>query len=119
MGYGEEVFAESCCSLLVQLVRKTNARLVLSNQWSREEGRVEIVNSILQQRQLQPLFSQTSNLHSTPEAEICEWLDRHPEVQHWVAIDDTDMQVANTEYTRRLRGRTVQPNKHTGMTCED
>jgi len=54
-------------------------------------------------------------------AEICEWLDRHPDVSRWIAIDDMDLlgalvrpkQIAQAS---RLRGHLVRTRCEEGLT---
>lgn len=53
------------------------------------------------------------------EAEICEWLDRHPSVGTWIAIDDMDLLSSDSEHARRLRGHVVHTNADTGLTLQD
>mmetsp|Transcript_30684 Transcript_30684/g.77561 ORF Transcript_30684/g.77561 Transcript_30684/m.77561 type:complete len:332 (-) Transcript_30684:479-1474(-) len=118
--YGEEIFADSCCAALESILRGSGARVVLTNSWSREGGdRITMVDGLLQQRGLHGLYDRTTPPRSRPEEEICEWLDRHPEVMRWVALDDNDLEVGQSAAANRLRGFCVRPDKHVGLTARD
>lgn len=118
--YGDEIFAESCCAALETVLCESGGRVVLMNSWSREGGeRITMVDDLLRQRSLQGLYDRTSPPRSRPEEEICEWLDRHPEVVRWVALDDADLEVGRSPAADRVRGRCARPDKHVGLTATD
>jgi len=119
--YGEEVFAESCCKALEHIVRHGGARVVLANQWAREDSdRTEMVNNVLRSRGLAPLYGSVAEVPSgRPEVEICQWLSCHPEVVRWVVIDDADLEVSGTPEARRMAGHAVRTEKHVGLTAAD
>lgn len=103
------------------IVRRTGASIVLSSTWRREASKVAIVNEMLKRRRLSPLWDHTRNfpengLRRVPrEAEICEWLDRHPEVTRWIAIDDLDLSNAATEQSQRMQGHFVKTSSSSGL----
>lgn len=119
--YGNDIFKESCCDLLEKIIRGTRASVVLSSTWRLQERSVAMVNALLKRRQLASIIDRTKdlstifNMHVPREAEVCEWLDRHPKVSRWIAIDDMDLQSDHTEHARRMRGHFVQTNPYTGL----
>jgi len=117
--YGEEIFRESCCRLLQQLLVATRAAIVLSSSWREDPGKVALLNEMLRSRRLLPVHDCTRVLSGPREEEICEWLRRHPEVRRWVAIDDLDLQSRGTEHAKRMRGHFVQTCKHIGLISRD
>jgi len=123
--YGQDMFRESCCQLLDQIVLGTGASIVLSSTWRTQARSRQAVVEFLKQRRLPVFIDQTRDLsaemnrHVPREVEICEWIDRHPEVLHWIAIDDMDLYSDNTECARRLRGHFVHTNSNTGLIPKD
>lgn len=118
--YGDDLFRETCCSLLERIVRSTGAAIVLSSTWRTEPGKVAVINSVLMQKRLAPVADSTEDLSGPREAEICEWLDRHPAVRRWIAIDDMDLGAPGTSaHTLRMRGHFVRTNSDTGLTPQD
>lgn len=120
--YGNEMFTPSCCSLLVQIVRSTGASIVLSSAWRTQARSYDMVNQILRQLKLASVIDKTKDLSAAArrivprEFEICEWLDRHPGVRRWIAIDDMDLHTGPNEAATRLRGHFVHTNPRIGLT---
>lgn len=117
--FGEDVFAEGCCSLMERLVKSTGATVVLSSTWRLEPENMVELNKMFQERGLPPIAEKTLDLLTHREAEICEWLDRHPEVSRWIAIDDMDLVVRDNEHARRLQGHFVRTDMSVGLTPAD
>jgi len=117
--YGEDLFRDDCCSLLKSIVQATGASLVLSSTWRTELGKIAMLNAVLRKWNLAPVVDQTKELDFTREFEICEWLDRHPQVGRWIALDDMDLQAGPTLYAARMRGHFVRTSPHTGLTARD
>lgn len=118
--YGEDLFRESCCALLRRIVQTTGASLVLSSTWRTEPGKIAVLNGVLRQWGMNPVVDRTKELDDFPrEFEICEWLDRHPHVARWIAIDDMDLQGADTVQAKRLCGHAVRTNANTGLLSQD
>lgn len=123
--YGQDIFKESCLVLLEKIVLGTGASIVLSSTWRTQAKSYAMVNAMLRQRRLPEIVDRTRDLSAEMqryiprEAEICEWLDRHPEVTRWIAIDDIDLQSDSTEWARRLRGHFVHTNPNTGLVPAD
>mmetsp|Transcript_51862 Transcript_51862/g.150934 ORF Transcript_51862/g.150934 Transcript_51862/m.150934 type:complete len:398 (+) Transcript_51862:67-1260(+) len=118
--YGEDLFRDSCCSTLARIVKAAKAVLVLSSTWRTEPGKVAILDAILQRWQVGAVVDKTKDLGDEPrEVEICEWLDRHPEVGRWIAIDDMDLQASSTTAAARMHGHFVRTDAHTGLVAKD
>jgi len=117
--YGDDLFRDSCCKLLEHILRSTGAAIVLSSSWRMDNGKVTMLNGLLQQRRLEPIYDCTVELDGPREAEICEWLDRHPGVTQWAALDDMDLQASQTLHAWRMRGHFVQTNSETGLVPQD
>jgi len=119
--YGEDLFRETCMTLLASIVHATGALLVLSSTWRKEAAKVGLLNEALRRRSLPSITECTKVLDEPRAAEICEWLDRHPEVSRWIAIDDMDLlgalvrpkQIAQAS---RLRGHLVRTRCEDGLT---
>ena len=81
--------------LLKQLVDATGAKIVLSTSWrehwSKEPTQCDstgmLMNDIFSRQGLQ-IWDKVSQLRMTREAQIKNWLDRHPEVERFVVLDD-------------------------------
>jgi len=114
--FGDDLFVEGCCRALEHVLRATGAHTVLSSSWRSEESKVAMLNGVLQRRQLAPVMDRTPELGAPREAEICTWLDQHPEVTRWIAIDDMDLESSDTVHARRMRGRFVRTDCNTGLT---
>lgn len=123
--YGQDIFKESCLVLLEKIVLGTGASIVLSSTWRTQAKSYAMVNTMLRQRRLPEIVDRTRDLSAEMhryiprEVEICEWLDRHPEVTRWIAIDDMDLQSDSTEWAHRLRGHFVHTNPNTGLIPAD
>eukprot|EP00419_Tripos_fusus_P009869 CAMPEP_0172669308 /NCGR_PEP_ID=MMETSP1074-20121228/9594_1 /TAXON_ID=2916 /ORGANISM="Ceratium fusus, Strain PA161109" /LENGTH=808 /DNA_ID=CAMNT_0013486065 /DNA_START=108 /DNA_END=2531 /DNA_ORIENTATION=+ len=114
--YGDEIFNESCCKLLEEILLATGAAVVLSSSWREDARAVALLNEMLQSRQLLPVHDCTRVLGGSREEEICEWLRRHPNVKRWVAIDDLDLQSRGTAHANSMRGHFVHTCKNIGLT---
>jgi len=120
--HGEDLFRDTCCANLAYVVRATGASIVLSSSWRVDPEKIAVINSVLIQRGLAPIIDRTLEL-DTRQAEICEWLDRHPGVARWIAIDDLDLHSdpywggpPPTPYSLRLRGHFVRTDSEEGLT---
>mmetsp|Transcript_134487 Transcript_134487/g.335490 ORF Transcript_134487/g.335490 Transcript_134487/m.335490 type:complete len:418 (+) Transcript_134487:95-1348(+) len=117
--YGEDLFRDDCCSLLVSIVQATGTALVLSSSWRTEPEKIAMINAALRKWNLAPVVDRTKELDFPREVEICEWLDRHPQVHRWIALDDMDLQAGQTAHAARMRGHFVRTSPHTGLTARD
>mmetsp|Transcript_152859 Transcript_152859/g.488396 ORF Transcript_152859/g.488396 Transcript_152859/m.488396 type:complete len:686 (-) Transcript_152859:198-2255(-) len=115
--FGDDLFVESCCAAFESVIRRTGASIVLSSTWRLEQAKVAMLNGVLQQRGISPVMDCTKELNTPREMEICEWLDRHPEVAHWVAIDDMDLEIRNSVHAWSMRGHFVRTDCDIGLTA--
>jgi hypothetical protein len=91
---------------LRHIVHKTEARIVLSSDWRKQEELIEGINGQLQEHRMPKLFGCTPDLAATGTGvvkalhtsfrekrckEIRKWLRANPKIQRWVAIDDIDL----------------------------
>mmetsp|Transcript_34361 Transcript_34361/g.94674 ORF Transcript_34361/g.94674 Transcript_34361/m.94674 type:complete len:290 (+) Transcript_34361:185-1054(+) len=117
--HGDDLFRGTCCDMLEHIVRTNGAILVLSSTWRTEAAKVAMVNAVLASRNLAPIASCTKTLDSEREVEICEWLDRHPGVSRWIAIDDLDLEAKSSIDARRMRGHCVRTDPSVGLLPKD
>lgn len=117
--------------LLGELVRQTEARLVLHSGWrfwfdknlQPVKSEAEYLRELLQKEQMEiysvtPDFSteeirKTKRFSLVKAGEIRAWLEEHREVKSWIVLDDLDL---NDEEIKR---RQIRTNNKTGLTKED
>lgn len=117
--------------LLGELVRQTEARLVLHSGWrfwfdknlQPVKREAEYLRELLQKEQMEiysvtPDFSteeirRTKRFSLVKAGEIRAWLEEHREVKSWIVLDDLDL---NDEEIKR---RQIRTNNKTGLTKED
>lgn len=117
--------------LLGELVRQTEARLVLHSGWrfwfdknlQPVKSEAEYLWELLQKEQMEiysvtPDFSteeirKTKRFSLVKAGEIRAWLEEHREVKSWIVLDDLDL---NDEEIKR---RQIRTNNKTGLTKED
>lgn len=126
--YGKEFFRPTCMHHLDRILRTSGASVVLSSTWRNVPKKYDMVNDMLRVRGLPVVFDVTKDLnskgdtgkkHVPREVEICEWLDRHPEVQRWIAIDDMQLMNPETKEGQRMKGHFVRTNCNSGLITED
>lgn len=98
-------FDRKAIKVLNQILEETDAEIVVSSDWRFHATLEELGNYYLQQGIVKRPMDFTGNtlprdakfwdsktdLEETRSYEILDWLKQHPEVQHWVAVDDLDM----------------------------
>jgi hypothetical protein len=93
--YGSDFFVESSMRAFEQIVLTSNATVVLSSTWRLKPHATAQVHSILRKRGLTGIADRTPDFSGRGivrrEDEVVDWLRRHPEVEHWIAIDDMDL----------------------------
>lgn len=78
--------------VLTEIVRQTDARIVLSSAWRTMPGGVAAVNKALQQCGLPKISSCTPEKGTSRVEQIWQWLNEHrAEVAGYVALDDMDL----------------------------
>ncbi len=90
------IFDPVAASLVNKLIAEAQAKVVISSSW-RHQGRDKVVE-VLSKNGMDPTalhedWETPCKLSSQRIHDIKWWLDDHPEVTHYVAIDDTDLDV--------------------------
>ena len=98
-------FNEKAVKVLNKIIEETDCEIVISSDW-RFHCTLEQMQELYKIRGIKksPIGFTTSSLpkdtkihnwetepHETRSLEILEWLKEHPEVTHWVAVDDLYM----------------------------
>mmetsp|Transcript_47873 Transcript_47873/g.113770 ORF Transcript_47873/g.113770 Transcript_47873/m.113770 type:complete len:167 (-) Transcript_47873:95-595(-) len=121
--HGEaDLFLPACCSHLQEIIEETGASIVLSSMWRLQYRSLFRVNEVLFSANLPPTIGVTPDLRGCSRAEeISQWLERHPEVVRWIAIDDWALEQASgsTAARERMLGHCVQTSPETGLTEQD
>eukprot|EP00931_Biecheleriopsis_adriatica_P040532 TRINITY_DN23230_c0_g1_i1.p1 TRINITY_DN23230_c0_g1~~TRINITY_DN23230_c0_g1_i1.p1 ORF type:complete len:523 (-),score=80.15 TRINITY_DN23230_c0_g1_i1:28-1596(-) len=113
---GRKMF--SCMPAFEQIVRGCNASVVLTCKWRLKPHRKIAVNDALRKRGLAGIHDVTPDLsHSTfrKEDEVLDWLCRHPEVQHWLVIDDADVASDRSPHRSMMKHHFLKVNSNTGL----
>lgn len=98
-------FNKKAINILNEILEETGAEIVVSSDWRFHATLEELGEYYLSQGIIKkpisitpntlPLdlkyFHRNTDLEETRSYEILEWLKEHPEVTHWVAIDDLNM----------------------------
>eukprot|EP00434_Breviolum_minutum_P012275 symbB.v1.2.010819.t1/scaffold706.1/size171012/8 len=92
------------------IVQKTEARIVLSSDWRKQDVLKEGIESAFEEHGIPSLYSSTPDLdQATPGVikaihssfrekrckEIRKWLKQHPKITHFCAIDDVDLSMVD------------------------
>ena len=101
--------------LLKRLVEATDAKIVLSTSWREHWAKNPMhcdstgvrISRLFSTYGLQ-IFDKTPQLHESRETEIKSWLDMHPEVKHFVVLDD---RLLSADY---LQGHFVKTSDYFG-----
>lgn len=120
-----DFFVEECMQTLKKIMHGSGASIVLSSTWRTRADQVTLLNRQLRSYGISEVVDQTKDFsngqhrfHRAREEEICEWLDRHPEVKRWVVLDDLDLVAADSPQAMRLRGHFVKTDSEVGLRFE-
>lgn len=125
--YGNDLFRPTCMAHLDRILRTSGASIVLSSTWRTVPRSYAMVNEQLRSRGHQIILDVTKDFNPKGdtgrdyvprEVEICEWLDRHPQVQRWIAIDDMQLMNPETKEGQRMRGHFVRTDCNVGLTSK-
>lgn len=100
-------FDEKAVKVLSAIIEETGAEIVISSDW-KLHGTLEEMQEMYHTRGIKPPIDYTPRLQNFDKElsdlcywrgwpsqarsmEIQEWLKNHPQVTHWVAVDDLDM----------------------------
>ena len=114
--YSLEDLDPACVARAQRVCDVTGAKVVISSDW-RRQGDIARLRAILVRNGLTaevidvtPVDGVHFGLEISRESEIKAWLDTHPEVTRWVAIDDM---------TLALDDRLVNTSEEVGLTDAD
>lgn len=118
---GKIIFTETCCRRLARIIHCTGASVVLSSTWRKYEDKFEKLSKVFGCLQLPPIFDRTPDFGGVfrRDAEICDWLDRHPGVVRWIAIDDIPLDSFDSPHAKRLVGHFVNTRSEAGLSEQD
>jgi len=109
-------FNNKAIGILNEILEETNAEIVVSSDWKRWAS-VEEMGEYYESQGLKkkPIsftknlgecevpqnfpWSRTYNLEQSRSLEIKQYLREHPEITHWVAVDDLNMGIPQTNET--------------------
>lgn len=106
-------FNAECVDIINSIIIKTDCQIVVSSDW-RELASVEEMGDYYESQGIirRPLdftpielpaglkfYSMMTEPEETRSYQILQWLSEHPEVTHWVAIDDLDMRKVYSDST--------------------
>jgi len=125
-------FDPTAIAVLRRILDKTDAEIVVSSDW-RKFGTLEQMQEMYVTRGIKPpigvtpflencevpngfIWSRDVDLEQTRSLEILQWLKDHPEVTHWVAVDDLDMSLRETsKFTWGLENFVCTPRSREGI----
>jgi hypothetical protein len=90
-------FDPDAVAVLNDIIQQTGAEIVISSDWKRETTLSEMCEFYQKQGiEKMPLaytewLPGAASYHEQRAGEINSWLDQHPEITHWVAVDDLYM----------------------------
>ena len=108
-------FDSKAVKVLNEILIETDAEIVVSSDWRGHATLEELGEYYMSQGIIKKPIGYTptslpgdlpyffhpyekSELEQTRSYEILEWLKEHPEVTHWVAVDDLDMNLRKDEW---------------------
>lgn len=111
-------FDKKCVKVLNKIVDETGCEIVVTSDWKRWGSLVDMremysIRGIKEPLDITPnmvdfmsseyeVLELTQDFESIRVHEINEWLRKHPEVTHWVAVDDLDLsELDNFVMTKR------------------
>lgn len=119
-------FRPKCMMQLKKLVHGSGAEICLSSSWRESEWGREKVDKYLTAHDMPRIAS--THITAMPEEgyntrgdEILAWLHAHPEVTHWVVLDDLDLtwDDDSVDTPEVLQAHFVQTDPDLGMTADD
>jgi len=87
---GQDYFDPRCVANLNAIVKATNAKFVLSSSWRMLFDMETMVDFLKHQKVTGELIDYTNRFYGDRGHEIQEWLDRHPEIESFVILDDDE-----------------------------
>jgi len=90
-------FDQGCVSVLNSILVDSSIEIVVSSDWRCWKSLSEMGEFYLEQRVCRkpvdytPQIVRSHRMEENRVLEIMSWLDQHPSVNQWVAVDDLDM----------------------------
>ena len=91
-------FNKKAVNILNDILKQTGAEIVVSSDWKGHATLEELKEMYIKYGVIKSPIDVTPNhyfgryeLEMTRCSEIKDWLEEHPEVTHWVAVDDLDL----------------------------
>ena len=91
-------FNKKAVDILNDILKQTGAEIVVSSDWKGHATLEELKEMYIKYGVIKSPIDVTPNhyfgryeLEMTRCSEIKDWLEEHPEVTHWVAVDDLDL----------------------------
>jgi HAD domain in Swiss Army Knife RNA repair proteins len=125
-------FDPKAINVLKAILEETGAEIVVSSDW-RNWGTLAQMQEMYETRGIKKpigitpfindcdvptlfIWSRDFDLEQTRSLEILQWLKDHPEVTHWVAVDDLDMSLRETPvFTWGLTNFVLTPKSREGI----
>lgn len=99
---------------LAKIVKKTDAKIVLSSTWRIYKSHIYVLEARLAEYGLR-IYDKTDNINMIKGAEITEWLKQHRDIENYVVIDDEEYNLSNFIDNKHL----VIVNSEYGLTFGD
>jgi hypothetical protein len=91
-------FNKKAVDILNDILKQTGAEIIVSSDWKGHATLEELKEMYIKYGVIKSPIDVTPNhyfgryeLEMTRCSEIKDWLEEHPEVTHWVAVDDLDL----------------------------
>jgi hypothetical protein len=91
-------FNKKAVDILNDILKQTGAEIIVSSDWKGHATLEELKEMYIKYGVIKSPLDVTPNhyfgryeLEMTRCSEIKDWLEEHPEVTHWVAVDDLDL----------------------------
>jgi hypothetical protein len=125
-------FDPKAIKILNEIIEKTGGEIVVSSDWKRW-GTLEQMQEMYITRGIKPPIGLTPNLkdctiqgndfelepqwnlEQTRSVEIKQYLHDHPEITHWVAVDDLDMSFNESDKKWGLENFVLTPRSSEGI----
>lgn len=113
-----------CMDALKAIIQRGQGQICLSSNWRLDDWGIGQINSHLRKHGLEPIAGHThpeEDHFNTRADEILDWLHRHPEVAHFVVLDDVPLNFEDPESAvpACISEHFVQTDERIGLQDED
>jgi hypothetical protein len=117
---GTTSFDDFCMNRLKRICEEGEADIVLSSSWRVNDFGIKHINRKLEKHGIGRIIGVTPQLsQQCRSAEIMDWVQKHPSVERYVAIDDIDLAADETAKigpsNRPLARHFVRTNSKSGL----